>query len=158
MYIWMQALSTRNWTKAHLILLAHQSKPPNPSQWEAAIKGTMDCWCHQSKGEKPDKSEANTCASHGCYGPQMCPNCLQTAWTPGTKLRTHLIATTRKHKGSGAHRGSADPTGRPNRPCGRQYPPSTWWLLISSGTHSGVLGVSSRSCPTPINRSEEGLE
>jgi hypothetical protein len=46
-------------------------------------------------------------------------------WTPRTALRTHLTATTRKHKGSGAHRGSANPWGRPNRPCGCQSPPST---------------------------------
>jgi hypothetical protein len=150
----MQALSTRNRAKSHLILPPHQSKPLNPSQWEAAMQGTTDRWWHQSKGEKSDESEADTCASHGSYGPQTCPNHLQTPWTPRTDLRTHLIATSQKHTVIGAHRGSADPTGRPNRPCGCQWAATMWCLLVGSSSILGVLTPFSRSCPEPINRCE----
>jgi hypothetical protein len=153
----MWAFSTRNIAKAHLILPPHQSKLPYPSQWEVAMQSAMDFWCHQSKGENLDKSEADTCTSDGFYGPQMYPNRLQTAWTPGTTLRIHQVATTRKHKGSGAHRGSADPTGRPNRPCGRQSPPSMWWLLVGYWAHSkGVWGVLTK-LPSPYKSKWKGV-
>jgi hypothetical protein len=41
-------------------------------------------------------------------------NRLKTKWAPGTDLRTHMAATTRKNSLRWAHKGSADPTGRPN--------------------------------------------
>jgi hypothetical protein len=38
-----------------------------------------------------------------------------------------------------AHRGSADPTGRPNWPCGCHSGASTWCFLVGSWSTSGVL-------------------
>jgi hypothetical protein len=88
----------------------------------------------------------------------MAHTCAQTAWTPGTALRTHLTATTRKHKGSGAHRGRTTPqVGRtdlvaanPLLPCGVS------WLALESIPRVlvGVLTPVFR----PINRSGWGLE
>jgi hypothetical protein len=77
---------------------------------------------------------------------------LKIKWTPGTYLRTHRIATLRKHAPSGAHRESADPTGRPNWPCGLHLGASTWWLLVGPSLHHGGVCSHSTLALKPINR------
>jgi hypothetical protein len=152
MYIWMQAFCTRNRAKAHLTCPPHQSKPLDPSQWEVAMQSTTDRWCHHSKGETPDESEADTRASHVSHGPQTRPNRLQILWIPRTNLRAHLTATTWKHTTTGAHKGSADPTDRPNQPCGLQWAAATWCFLMTPWSNTTVPTPTSRSCPSTINR------
>ena len=95
--------------------------------------------------------------SHGSYGPPERLNRLQTTWTPGTDLRTHRTATTQKHTPSGAHRGSADPTGRPNRPCGAHSGASTWCSVIGPRGHPRGIWVLSRRLHKPINRRRGGV-
>jgi hypothetical protein len=78
--------------------------------------------------------------------PTNMQNRVQTAWTPGTALRTHLTTTMRKHKGSRDHRG------RPTPQVGRTYlvaansllPRGVSWLALES--IPGLLGVFSHRC------------
>ena len=104
----------------------------------------------------PDESERDTWTSHGSMGPQRQANRAKIGWTPGTDLRTHMAATRRKHEPGGSTRGTADPTGRPNRPCGRHSGASTWWFPI--GPRRLPRGVCLHSSPVhgPINRRRGG--
>jgi hypothetical protein len=100
----------------------------------------------------PDESEHDTWTSHGSMGPSERLNRLKNTCTQGSDLRTHKTATWRKHTPSGAHRGSADPTGRPNRPCGRHSGASMWWLLVGPSLHLGGVCIQSTPVLRPINR------
>jgi hypothetical protein len=104
------------------------------------------------KEVSPNESECDTWISHGSMGPPERLNRLKSTCTQRTNLTARRIATRRKHTSSGAHRGLADPTGRPNRPCGLYSRASTWWLLVGPSLHPG--GVCSHSMPMlrPINR------
>jgi hypothetical protein len=83
-------------------------------------------------------------------------NCLKNMCTLGTVLRTHRTTTCRKHASSGAHRGSANPTGRSNRPCGAHSGASTWWLLFGPSLHPGSVCSHSTPVLRPINRRGDG--
>ena len=122
-----------------------------------ANKGVMHA-CHASNPSEttPDESECATWTSHGSMGPQRHANHAKIGWTPGTDLRTHRTATRRKHTPSGAHRGSADPTGRPNRPCGRHPEASMWCFPIGPRRHSRGVCIHSSPVPGPINRRRGG--
>jgi hypothetical protein len=67
--------------------------------------------CHVTnlREASPDKLERDTWTSHGSMGPPERLNRLKSTCTPGTDLRAHKTATSRKHTPSGAHLGSADP-------------------------------------------------
>jgi hypothetical protein len=84
----------------------------------------------------PDESERDTWTSHGPMGPLECLNRLKNTCTPGTNLRARRTATQMIHTLSGAHRGSAHPTGRSNRPLALHSGASTWCLPIGPKGHS----------------------
>jgi hypothetical protein len=121
------------------------------------------CWhtgCHVSM--TPHKSKTSTSRrikrrhmfNKRIQGPSPRANRFQTAWTPETIIRDHISVTGRKHNTSRGRPRSDDPLDRPNRPCHGSPSASTWCSVISPTVDSQVPKLFSRSCSTPINRSE----
>jgi hypothetical protein len=99
----------------------------------------------------PDESEGDTCTSHWLKGPRA-PKPPQNQKDTGNRRKDPQNSHLRKHKLRWAHKGSVDPIGRLNRPCGGSSGPSTWCFLVCPSLHPG--GVCSHSTPVlrPINR------
>jgi hypothetical protein len=81
----------------------------SPQPWRGCHLGFHACKsCHQSKRGTPPTNQRTTCGRHMDWRAHE-PNHLKTPWTPGTAMRTHLIATTRKHNTRGPTGGRSSP-------------------------------------------------
>jgi hypothetical protein len=127
--------------------------PHHLSQWGASTSGATHAWHVTDPREaSPDESEHDTWTSHGSMGPPYRLNHLKNTCSPRNKLRTHRTTTWRKHTRSGAHRGSANPVGRPNQPCGSHLGASMWWLQVGPSLHLGGVSLLLTPVLRPINR------
>jgi hypothetical protein len=76
---------------------------------QATSSATHACHVTNPREASPDESERDTWTSHGSIGPPKRLNHPMNTCTPGTDLRAHTTATSRKHTPSGPHLGSVDP-------------------------------------------------
>jgi hypothetical protein len=88
-------------------------------------------------GGKPRRFRAWHMDFTWIHGPTRASKPPKKMCTLGTDLRTHRTTTQRKHTLSGAHRGSADPTCRPNWPWALNSGAFTWCLPIGPKGYSG---------------------
>jgi hypothetical protein len=130
---WMQVFSTRKEKKAHL----HDPSNSGSANKRLPCRRPLDPRCHQSMGRRPDESGATLYASHGSYWPTYVSKLPPIHVGTRTALRTHLIATWRKHNHDEPSQGSSDPTSRPNHLC---------------SVHPGLPRVSSWLVPRRIPR------